>query len=55
MKAKLKLVTVAMLGVGITGILLAGISVHAAEMPAKIKSVSIVAKWDSVKEIKIKK
>jgi hypothetical protein len=50
MKAKLKLITVAMLGVGITGILLAGISAHA-EMPTKAKS-QITMRWDSEKPIK---
>ena len=44
MKAKLKLITVAMLGVGITGMMLAGLSVHA-EMPSKTQIPSAMAPW----------
>jgi hypothetical protein len=51
MKAKLKLITVAMLGVGITGLLLAGISAQA-EMPNQVKSVQTTMHWDSEKHIK---
>jgi len=51
MKAKLKLITVAMLGVGITGMLLAGLSAHA-ETPIKVKALSTLSHWDSDKHIK---
>ncbi|MBC7398217.1 MAG: hypothetical protein H7333_12315 [Bdellovibrionales bacterium] len=45
MKAKLQLVSIAMLGVVFSGMLLAGISAHA-ETNVKAKT-TLVAKWDS--------
>ena len=45
MKAKLKLVSVAMLGVVFTGMLLAGISAHA-ESISKRPAKTMVCRWD---------
>lgn len=48
MKQRLKIVSVAMLGLGITGILLAGISAHAELMSKKV-AIEQIQRWDGEK------